>query len=838
MTTRSAGRATTAPRGGRIGGRTSRGGGRTRGRSGDQGNGRIDGQGVQVGGQGNQGSNQGNPRNQNGDAINNNIQDDVRNVIVNNNQRRCTYKEFLACNPKEYDEKGGAIVYTRWIEKMELVQDMSRCEENQKNHAMVGAGHAAYVDKFHELARVVHKARTLADEAVRNGSLKKNHEKRGNGGEPNRDRNVRDDNKRIMTRNDFATTTNPVRREYNGTIPKCVSCNLHHPPEIPCRACFNCGRHKHMAKDYRVALRMVNPSYRRKIVRVIGERPEEKMRHLTSAKAKEQKQEEIVVVRDFLEVFPDDLSGLPPIREIKFDEGFIRPSSSSWGASVLFVKKKDVSFRMCINYREWNKWTIKNRYPLPMIDDLFDQLQGSQYFSKIDLRSRYHQLRVHEDDIPKTAFRTCYGHFEFTVMTFGLTNTPATRKEHEMHLGKIFDWGEEEKAFQTSKDKLRTASVLAFPDGPEDFVMDMYWWPRMKKDIAVYERTAMDFVTKLPRASSGHDKIWVIVDRLTKSAHFLPMREDYKMDRKCRSLIMWAKVREGQLIGPERKPLEFSVGEYVLLKVSPWKGVVRFGKKGKLAPRKCLADPTLQIPLDEIQVDAKLNFAEEPLEILEREFKKLKRNRITVVKVRCNSKPGPEFTWERKDQINLSRINFARALVEINVDSVLKHKVSIAISLEVGNGHSREIIKVEYEWKPLHCTYCMVFGHSNGNCPKRVILDNTSDICINNPSSASTSSDGFTEVKKIKNKDKKVDLQLRSRQIEGIRLNKPKPNVYFQKKGAIRSGVDMDSTTKDGANAIKKVKCPSTSNSFDALNTMDVEDEGGASSSTSNQEDE
>ncbi|GJW76977.1 putative reverse transcriptase domain-containing protein [Tanacetum coccineum] len=302
------------PRGGRTGGRTGRGGSRTRGRSGDQGNGGINGQGSQVGGQsnevndgvdgvldllptilaqvGNQGDNQGNPRNQNGDAINEYIQGDVRNVIVNKNRRGCTYKEFLACNPKEYDGKGGAIVYTCWIEKMESLQDMSGCEENQKvkytagsfvdfktltreelspvnemqkletefwNHAMVGSGHAAYTDRFHELDRLVpYLAGTLTDEPIRNGSLKKNLEKRGNGGEP-RDRNARDENKRTRTGNTFATNTNPVRREYNGTIPKCVSYNLHYPLEMPCQACFNYGRPEHMVKDYIVAPRMVNP---------------------------------------------------------------------------------------------------------------------------------------------------------------------------------------------------------------------------------------------------------------------------------------------------------------------------------------------------------------------------------------------------------------------------------------------------------------------------------------------------------------------------------------------------------------------------------------------------
>ena len=122
---------------------------------------------------------------------------------------------------------------------------------------------------------------------------------------------------------------------------------------------------------------------------------------------------------------PAELKELKTQLEELIKLGFIRPSHSPWGAPVLFVKKKDGTMRLCIDYRELNKVTVKNKYPLPRIDDLFDQLAGTAVYSKIDLRSGYHQLKVREEDVPKTAFRTRYGHYEFLVMPFGLTNAPA-----------------------------------------------------------------------------------------------------------------------------------------------------------------------------------------------------------------------------------------------------------------------------------------------------------------------------------------------------------------------------------------------------------------------------
>ncbi|KAJ9545298.1 hypothetical protein OSB04_025005 [Centaurea solstitialis] len=838
------------------------------------------------------------------------------------------------------------------------------------------------------------------------------------------------------------------------------------------------------------------------------------MAHVVDSKKDKLGVKDVEVVRDYPEVFPEDLVSLPPDREIEFridlvpgatpiakapyrlapselkemlaqlqellDKGFIRSSTSPWGAPVLFVKKKDGTMRMCIDYRELNKVTVKNKYPLPRINDLFDQLQGAKFFSKIDLRSGYHQLKVRKEDIPKTAFRTRYGHYEFLVMSFGLTNAPAafmdlmnrvcrpyldkfvivfiddiliyskTAEEHGDHLRKIlemlkrerlyakfskcefwlkevqflghvvtqegikvdpakieaikdwespkspsevrsflglagyyrrfiehfsaiatplteltrkdvkFEWTSTcEYAFNNLKGKLTSAPILTLPNADAlsrkggkvkpgivdsrigivayriSIVPDLkseikewqekaseeenlksermvgfldtlvtntegfkclgnriwvpklgdlrkkilveahkskyavhpgtnkmyhglrqcYWWPGMKKDIAhfvercvtclqvkiehqrpygklqqlpipewTWEHITMDFVTKLPRTPKGYDTIWVIVDRLSKAAHFLPMKETYSMERlarlyiaeivrlhgtpvsivsdrdarftstfwqsfqremgtrvnlstayhpqtdgqsertiqtledmlracvldfggswedhlpliefaynnsyhssikaapyeilygrRCRTPLCWNEVGEKQLVGPEvvqitsdkinqvrerlktardrqksyadkrRKDIEFQVGDQVMLKVSPWKGVIRFGKKGKLSPRyvgpfriterigavaykldlpvelggvhntfhvsnlrKCLADPETAIPLQDIEVDQKLNFVEEPVAVTDRKIRKLRNKEIVLVKIQWKFHKGQEATiWLR-----------------------------------------------------------------------------------------------------------------------------------------------------------------------------------------------
>ncbi|GJZ37000.1 putative reverse transcriptase domain-containing protein [Tanacetum coccineum] len=492
-------------------------------------------------------SNRGNVGNQNGNVVNENVQENVRNVLVNGNWVGCSYKKFLACNPKEYDSKGEFCPS----------HEMQKLKSELYNHAMVGAGHVAYTDRFHELARmvavtepktmlkVVQISGTLTDEAVRNGSIKKV-KKRGNVGETSKDKNGGDDNKRTRTGNVFSTTVNPVGRENMGTWPKCTICNSYHTPGGPCRTCFNYNRSGHLAKDCRDVLRNVNHvNARNPTVRAcyecgstdhvrafmlgaeearqdpnivtglvpsdLGFRYEIEiasgqlvdidkvikgcMDWLSNYKAKIICHEKvvriplpdgkIVIVRDFPEVLPDDLSGLPSIREIELTLGATPVAKSHYHLAPSEMEK------LSGNLKELQDKGFIQPSSSPW---------GAPFFLKIDLRSGYHQLRVHEDDIPKTAFRTRYGHFEFNVMPFGLTNAPAVFMDLMNRRSavswardkwfiekffkiaksltiltqkcKTFNWGEEsELTFQTLKDKLCNAPVLALPDRLDDFVV-------------------------------------------------------------------------------------------------------------------------------------------------------------------------------------------------------------------------------------------------------------------------------------------------------------------------------------------------------------------------------
>nr|GEX47497.1 hypothetical protein [Tanacetum cinerariifolium] len=522
----------------------------------------------------------------------------------------------------------------------------------------------------------------LINEAVRNGSIKKV-EKRGNVREPSKDKNGRDDNKRTRTGNAFVSTANLVGRENMGAWPMCTTCNSYHAPGGPCRTCFNYNRPGHLAKDCRGVPRNVNPVNARNLnVRACYECGSTD--HVRSACP--------ILNR------AQGPGGNHPNQVAANNEDQGRGNQ---GNQARGIEPSELGFRYEIKIASEQLVEIDKVIKgckLEIEGHVFDidlipfEHGGYHYWMA---RSGYHQLRVHEDDIPKTVFRTRYGHFEFTVMPFGLT-TPALREVqflghmingNEIHVDpskievvknwkaprtpsevrsflglagyycrfiknffkiaksltiltqkcKIFDWGEEQElAFHTLKYKLCNAPVIALLDGPKDF--------------AIYCKLMMQLFSDYDCKIRYHPgKANMVADALR---HELVQETTEKISQ-IKDRLKVARDRHKRYADKRRKPLEFSVGPvaYRLDLPEELNGVHDTFLVSNL--KKCLADPTLQVPLDEIRVEAKLNFVEDPVEILEREFKKLKRSRIAIIKVWWNSKRGPKFTWECEDQMKL-----------------------------------------------------------------------------------------------------------------------------------------------------------------------------------------
>nr|GEU53346.1 reverse transcriptase domain-containing protein [Tanacetum cinerariifolium] len=670
----------------------------------------------------------------------------------NGGNNGCSYKAFLACNPRDYDGRGGAVALTMWIEKIESVIENSGCAKNQKvkyaassfinreaamamtwvqfkallveefypsnemkklesefwNHIMVRSNYTGYTYRLHELAKLVPCLLTPESKRIgrSSGKIKEVEQTSKQGGSWK-------DNKKAKMGKGFVATAAP-RNVNVGAYPKCTKCFTYHPESGPCRLCFNCQKPGHFARDCRAPFSLL----------------------LTP-------------------LCCDDTHDLTP--RVSVLAGCDRLSTVTRQIRVRLCNHAKRQGAVVFALKTWRHYLYEMKSVIYMdhksLQHIFDQKElnmrqrrWTELFSDYECEIRYHLAHSEafkEDNVPAERL-------------YRLDQQMERKKDESLY-------------FMDRKAHNNRYSVHLGADKMYHDLRDMYWWSGMQRDIATYvskcltcskvkaehqrpsrllqqpkipewkwNNITIDFITKLPKTKSGHDTIWVVVDKLTKSAYFLATREDYNMEklarlyideiiarhgvpvsiildqdgcyhssiryapfealcgRKCRSPVLWAEIEESRLIGPKlvqettdkAQATRFEVGDKVLLKVSSWKGVIRFGKKGKLAPRyvgpfeilekigpvayqlrlpeevssvhdtfhmsnskKCLADANLRVPLDEIKIDKTLHFVEEPIEIMNREVKSLKRSKILIVKVHWNSKRDPEFTWEREDHM-------------------------------------------------------------------------------------------------------------------------------------------------------------------------------------------
>ncbi|GKA21446.1 putative reverse transcriptase domain-containing protein [Tanacetum coccineum] len=463
----------------------------------------------------------------------------------------------------------------------------------------------------------------------------------------------------------------------------------------------------------------------------------------------------------------EDLLGLPPHLQVEFRIDLVHGATPVAKSPYRLAPSQMQELSEQLRELELNNLTVKNRYPLLRIDDLFNQLRGACPFLKIDFRSGRFVIIFIDDILAYSKSKEEHEvHLKLVLESLRKEKLYAKFSKCEFWLEEVhflghvvnhnvFTWTRvrvRHSSKRTVMDEAHASRYLVHPGADKTYynLGDMYWQPRVEKDIATYTdqvssfssytrrlqdvKLARNYIDEIiarnrilhPQADGQSERMIQTLEDIMRScvidfggSYHLSIRcapFEALYGRKCRSPVLWAEIGESSLTGLElvqetidkvvlvkekpkterdrqksyvdyrRKPLEFEVGDRVLLKVTPWKGVVHFGKKGKLAPRyvgpfeileriglvayrlrlpeelnsvhdtfhvsnlkKCLADANLHVPLNEIKIDKTLRFVEEPVEIMDREVKSLKHSRIPLVKVRWNSKRGPEFTWERED---------------------------------------------------------------------------------------------------------------------------------------------------------------------------------------------